>query len=97
MKHIRSEHKGTAYVQQKYNRENPVPLPRITPHVFRHTFSTNCANAGMDLKSLQYLMGHADATVTLNVYTHASYEKAREAMEKVAAFTQIKLPQKLEE
>lgn len=53
---------------EKYNEENIIPLPRITPHVFRHTFCTNMANAGMDLKSLQYLMGHSDASVTLNVY-----------------------------
>lgn len=39
---------------EKYNEENIIPLPRITPHVFRHTFCTNMANAGMDLKSLQY-------------------------------------------
>lgn len=52
------------------------PLPHITPHVFRHTFCTNMAKAGMDVKSLQYLMGHSDVGVTMNVYTHASYESA---------------------
>jgi len=36
------------------------PLPRLTPHVLRHTFYPNMANAGMDVKSLQYLMGHSD-------------------------------------
>ena len=40
------------------------------------------ANSGIDLKSLQYLMGHSDAGVTLNVYTHASYEAAENAMRK---------------
>ena len=30
------------------------PLPHITPHVFRHTFCTNMASAGMDIKNLQY-------------------------------------------
>lgn len=64
----------------KYNATHETPLPLITPHVFRHTFCTNMANAGMDIKSLQYLMGHSDVGVTLNVYTHASYEKVEQAM-----------------
>lgn len=72
---------------EKYNEENIIPLPRITPHVFRHTFCTNMANAGMDLKSLQYLMGHSDASVTLNVYTHNSYEKAEESMAQIVSFS----------
>ena len=74
-------------LREKYNEENIIPLSRITPHVFRHTFCTNMANAGMDLKSLQYLMGHSDASVTLNVYTHNSYEKAEESMAKIVSFS----------
>lgn len=60
---------------------------RFCDSVFRHTFCTNMANAGMDLKSLQYLMGHSDASVTLNVYTHNSYEKAEESMAQIVAFS----------
>ena len=59
------------------------PLPHITPHVFRHTFCMNMANAGMDIKTLQYVMGHSDVGVTLNVYTHASYDRAAEQMSKI--------------
>lgn len=66
---------------KKYERLHPdCPLPKITPHVFRHTFCTNMSNAGMDAKSLQYIMGHSNVSVTLNVYTHASYERAAEQM-----------------
>ncbi len=67
----------------KYNATHETPLPPITPHVLRHTFCTNMANAGMDIKSLQYLMGHSDVSVTLNVYTHASYDKAEQAMRRI--------------
>lgn len=67
----------------KYNATHETPLPPITPHVLRHTFCTNMANAGMDIKSLQYLMGHSDVSVTLNVYTHASYDKAEQAMRQI--------------
>lgn len=62
------------------------PLPHITPHMFRHTFCTNMANAGMDIKALQYVMGHSDASITLNVYTHASYDHAAEQMAKLVDF-----------
>ena len=56
----------------------------ITPHVLRHTFCTNMVNAGMDIKNLQYLMGHADVGTTLNVYTHIGYEKASAQMLSIA-------------
>lgn len=39
-------------------------------HVFRHTFATNCYNRGCDVKILSKLLGHADVTVTYNVYIH---------------------------
>ena len=81
-------------IWQKYNDTHVIPLPKITPHVFRHTFCTNMANLGMDLKSLQYLMGHSDVSVTLNVYTHNSYEKAEEAMSRLLNFTEVQLPKR---
>lgn len=76
--HIENEMR---WAMKKYKKLHPdKPLPYITPHVFRHTFCTNYANAGMDIKNLQYLMGHSDAGVTLNVYTHASYSHAASQM-----------------
>lgn len=69
-------------IVDRHNDAHEDKLPSITPHVLRHTFCTEMANSGIDLKSLQYLMGHSDAGVTLNVYTHASYEAAENAMRK---------------
>ena len=40
----------------------------------------------MDIKNLQYLMGHSDAGVTLNVYTHASYAHTAEQMAEISQF-----------
>ena len=76
------------WTMKKYRRTQDVLLPAITPHVLRHTFCTNMANAGMDLKSLQYLMGHSDAGVTMNVYTHASYDQAEKSMQRILQFRQ---------
>lgn len=84
--HIENEMR---WAMKKYKKLHPdSPLPHITPHVFRHTFCTNYANDGMDIKNLQYLMGHSDAGVTLNVYTHASYAHAAEQMAKISQFRQ---------
>lgn len=47
------------------------PLSHIVPHMFHHTFCTNMANKGMDIKNWQYVIGHSDVGVTLNVYTYA--------------------------
>lgn len=74
------------WTMKKYRRTQDIPLPTITPHVLRRTFCTNMANAGMDLKSLQYLMGHSDAGVTMNVYTHASYDQAEKSMQRILQF-----------
>ena len=82
--HIENE---MCWAMKKYKKLHPdSPLPHITPHVFRHTFCTNYANDGMDIKNLQYLMGHSDAGVTLNVYTHASYAHAAEQMAEISQF-----------
>ena len=60
--------------------------PDLTPYCLRHTFCTNMANAGMDIKALQYVMGHSDASITLNVYAHASYDHAAEQMTRLVDF-----------
>ncbi len=64
----------------KFNRIYRVQLPAITPHVCRHTFCSKMARSGMNPKTLQYIMGHADISVTLNTYTHVTFEDAREEM-----------------
>ena len=73
------------HVVEKYNSIYKVQLPKITPHVCRHTFCSNMAKSGMNPKTLQYVMGHADIGVTLNTYTHLSFEDAREEMTRLCA------------
>lgn len=82
------------WTMKKYRRTHDEPLPTITPHVLRHTFCTNLANKGMGIKDLQYLMGHSDAAITMNVYTHASYAKAEESMKKILDFKPLDKQQK---
>ena len=49
----------------------------------RHTFCTRLANAGMNPKALQYVMGHSDISVTLNVYTHIKFEDAEKELKRL--------------
>lgn len=70
-------------MREKYASVRLRPLPKITPHVCRHTFCTNMAKRGMNPKMLQYLMGHADVGVTLNTYTHIKFEDAEREMRRV--------------
>lgn len=44
--------------------------PEFTVHALRHTFATRCIEAGMRPKTLQYIMGHSNISVTMNLYVH---------------------------
>ncbi len=71
------------HIVDKYNSIYKVQMPEITPHVCRHTYCSNMAKSGMNPKTLQYLMGHADIGTTLNVYTHVNFEDAKAEIEKL--------------
>ncbi|MDD7347331.1 MAG: tyrosine-type recombinase/integrase, partial [Clostridiales bacterium] len=46
----------------------------LIPYCLRHTFCTDLQKAGIDLRTAQYLMGHADIKMTANIYTHVDDE-----------------------
>lgn len=71
-------------ILNKYNSIYKVQLPKITPHVCRHTFCSNMARSGMSPKTLQYIMGHSDISVTLNTYTHLTFDDAKAEFGRVA-------------
>lgn len=85
------------YAVGRYNRIYRVQIPKITPHVCRHTYCSNMARAGMNPKTLQYLMGHSDIGVTLNTYTHLGANDARAELERLnlAGTSKNKMPQKV--
>lgn len=72
------------HILNKYNSIYKVQLPKITPYVCRHTFCSNMARSGMSPKTLQYIMGHSDISVTLNTYTHLTFDDAKAEFDRVA-------------
>ena len=73
------------HIREKYNRIYRMQLPKITPHVCRHTFCSNMAKSGMNPKTLQYIMGHSDISVTLNTYTHIGFDDVKDEMKRIAS------------
>ncbi len=74
------------HMVKRYNDIYRVQLPNITPHVCRHTYCSNMAKSGMSPKTLQYLMGHSDISVTMNVYTHIGFDDAEEELKRMEEF-----------
>ena len=58
----------------------------INFHALRHTFATRALEAGMDIKVLSSILGHAQASTTLNLYAHALPDHKRQSMEKMSSF-----------
>lgn len=64
------------------NRE-PELLPHISVHILRHTFCTRSVESGINIKTVQYLMGHSEIATTLNIYTHVNAEQVKSEMKKL--------------
>ena len=82
----------------RYNEIYKVQMPKITPHMCRHTYCSNMAKSGINPKTLQYLMGHSDISVTMNVYTHIGFDDAEEELKRMEEFrkAQAEVEQKKE-
>lgn len=52
----------------------PVFLPHFSCHILRHTFTTRMCEAGVNIKVMQEVLGHADVSTTLNIYADVTQE-----------------------
>jgi integrase len=51
---------------------------QVTPHQLRHTYITNLIYASVDPKTVQYLAGHENSKITMDIYAKAKYNKPKE-------------------
>jgi len=58
-------------------------------HSLRHTFATRCVEAGVDVKSLSEMLGHASVNITLNRYVHSSFDQKRDGMNKLEQYIRM--------
>ena len=61
--------------QAKEQNREPVLLPHFSAHNLRHTFCTRLCENETNLKVIQEIMGHADISVTMNIYNEATREQ----------------------
>ena len=71
-------HPDTAYRKLKTILKN-LELPLIRFHDLRHTFATQATQGGVDAKTLAGILGHTDASFTLDTYTHVTGDMQRNA------------------
>lgn len=50
----------------------------VTPHQLRHTYITNLIHASVDPKTVQYLAGHENSKITMDIYAKVKYNRPNE-------------------
>ncbi|MBE5748301.1 MAG: site-specific integrase [Clostridiales bacterium] len=75
---VRGYQQMFAYLQKKAN------IRQKNFHTLRHTFATRAIECGVDIKTLSELMGHKNATMTLNRYGHSLFETKQKAVDLIA-------------
>ena len=65
-------------------------LPNFSCHSLRHTFTTRLCEAGVNIKLIQSILGHKDATTTLNIYAEVTKEMENEGLKKLSLYMKNK-------
>lgn len=79
--------KGTLSAASRYNKDlkkvaKNLQCEPFSLHSLRHTFATRCIEAGMKPKTLQKILGHANISVTMNLYVHVTEDERNNEMNK---------------
>lgn len=56
-------------------------IERISMHTLRHTFATRCIESGMKPKTLQKILGHANISMTMDLYVHVTEDEKEKEMQ----------------
>lgn len=68
---------------QEESRE-PIIIPHFSCHVFRHTFCTRFCENETNVKVIQEIMGHANISITMDIYAKATEEKKKQALDELS-------------
>lgn len=64
-------------------------LEHFSMHTLRHTFATRCAELGMNLKTLQTILGHSNSSITMDVYVHCTSDQKVQEIRNIEASLQV--------
>src|SRR3989338_250947 len=73
---LRLNQRSIERIVKKYSKITGLDI-LATPHTIRHTFATDLLNQGLDLRTIQELLGHKNI-VTTQIYTHVTNKKLRD-------------------
>ena len=77
------------HLRAKKEHRESILLPNISAHTLRHTGCTRMAESGMDIKALQYIMGHATLSMTMDIYNHIDTTRIINEMQKIDGIFKI--------
>lgn len=66
-----------AVLDEHEGEDEPILLPPFSNHSLRHTFTTRMCEAGVNMKAMQEILGHADAETTMDIYAEATLDFQR--------------------
>lgn len=70
--------------QAELEDREPDLLPHFSVHNLRHTFCTRLCESTNDVKFIQQVMGHADFSTTMDIYTHITQENMQEKAKSIS-------------
>ena len=76
-------------LEQSEDTDGLTLLPNFSCHSLRHTFATRLCESGANIKFIQSVLGHADISTTMDIYTEATEEFKKEQMSGVEDFVQV--------
>ena len=87
------QERGKPIASRKVQKNITMLSFRVTPHQLRHTYATRLVESGMNIKQIQYLLGHDDVHLTLSIYSHVTQNRPEELIGAVSmAFSPDKNP-----
>ena len=66
---------GFRIIRERYEKMTGKKI-KFSPHILRHTFCSMLIDEGVNIKTVQYVMGHVDTRMTMDVYSHKAMEDA---------------------